>query len=96
MLRLGSPKCKEKSVKTVSETGPSCCADRILNCVQEVDDYRCRENMSEGQTISSKTPSKYINHGRKAEIGGGERVHDTCKSGISTPFTKEAKEKLRP
>ena len=88
--------------------------------------------MSEGQTISSKTPSKYINHGWKAEIGGGERVHDTCKSGeynwcdrvknqqvsyealaghvilvancvisidiagISTPFTKEAKEKLRP
>ena len=37
--------------------------------------------MSEGQTISSTTPSKYINHGRKAEIGGGERVHDTCKSG---------------
>ena len=37
--------------------------------------------MSEGQTISSKTPSKYINHGIKAEIGGGERVHDTCNSG---------------
>ena len=39
------------------------------------------QSMSEGQTISSKTPSKYINHGWKAEIGGGERVHDTCKSG---------------
>ena len=31
--RLGPPKNKEKSVKTVLETGLSCCAERILNFV---------------------------------------------------------------
>ena len=37
MLRRGPPKKnKEKSVKTVSETGLSCWAVRILNCVQEM------------------------------------------------------------
>ena len=38
VLRRGPPKNKEKSVKTVSETGPSCWAVRILNCVQEMGD----------------------------------------------------------
>ena len=38
VLKLGPPKNKEKSVKTVSETGPSCWAVRILNCVQEMGD----------------------------------------------------------
>ena len=36
--RLGPPKNKEKSVKTVSETGLSCCTKQILNCVQEMGD----------------------------------------------------------
>ena len=36
MLRPGPPKNKEKSVKNFSETGLSCCADRILNCIQEM------------------------------------------------------------
>ena len=36
MLRLGPPKNKEKSVKTVLETGLSCCTEWILNCAQEM------------------------------------------------------------
>ena len=41
MVRLGplkEKKKKKKSVKTVLETGLSCCAERILNCVQEMGD----------------------------------------------------------
>ena len=36
MLRPGPPKNKEKRVKTVLETGLSCCTVQILNCVQEM------------------------------------------------------------
>ena len=38
MLKRGPPKNKEKSVNTVLETGLSCCAVRVLNCVQEMGD----------------------------------------------------------
>ena len=38
MLKRGPPKNKEKRVKTVLETGLSCCAVRVLNCVQEMGD----------------------------------------------------------
>ena len=40
MVRLGplKEKKKKKSVKTVLGTGLSCCAERILNCVQEMGD----------------------------------------------------------
>ena len=35
MRRLGPPKNKEKSVKTVLETGLSCCDEQILNCARD-------------------------------------------------------------
>ena len=39
MRRLGPPKNKEKSVKTVLETGLSCCDEQILNCAKEMGDW---------------------------------------------------------
>ena len=35
----GPPKNKERCVKTVLESGLSCCTEQILNCVQEMGDW---------------------------------------------------------
>ena len=40
MLRLGPPKKKEESVKTVLKTGLFYCTEQILNCVQEMGDWQ--------------------------------------------------------
>ena len=48
MLRLGPPKKKEESVKTVLKTGLFYCTEQILNCVQEMGDWQltCNESAS--------------------------------------------------
>ena len=39
VLRLSPPKKnEEKCVKTVLESGLSCCAEQVLNCVKEMGD----------------------------------------------------------
>ena len=45
MLRLGPPKNEEKSVKTVLETGLSCCAEWILTYVSEMGDQKLTHNL---------------------------------------------------
>lgn len=57
---------------------------------------RCGEKISRGQIISSKTPCKNINLGKKAEFVGRERESAGYlkNSSISVPFTNEAERKL--